>query len=109
MPIKQAYLKDCVESSTSLEKAKNVIAIWPIILRDGPFFCTGFQIRTTLKFRWVGGSEEMTNPERCTDLFVVMLKLHGGWMGQNQSKRCSNLEICTEKWTVPYIPKPNAP
>ena len=43
----------------------------------------------------------MSNPERCTDLFVVMLKLEGGWVCQNQSERCSNLEIRTEKWTVP--------
>ena len=45
----------------------------------------------------------MSNPERCTDLFVVMLKLEGGWVGPNQSERCSNLEIRTEKWTVPYV------
>ncbi len=43
----------------------------------------------------------MSNPERCTDLFVVMLKFEGGWVGQNQFERCSNLEIRTEKWTVP--------
>ncbi len=44
----------------------------------------------------------MSNPERCTDMFVVMLKLEGGWVGQNQSEHCSNLEIRTEKWTIPY-------
>ncbi len=33
----------------------------------------------------------MGNPERCTDLFVVMLKLEDGWMGQNKSESCSNL------------------
>ncbi len=43
----------------------------------------------------------MSNPERCTDLFVIMFKLEGGWVGQNQSELCSNLEIRTEKWTVP--------
>ncbi len=40
----------------------------------------------------------MSNPERCTDMFVVMLKLESGWVGQNQSEHCSNLEIRTEKW-----------
>ena len=30
----------------------------------------------------------ISNPERCTDLFVVMLKLEGGWVGRNQSERC---------------------
>ncbi len=39
----------------------------------------------------------MSNPERCTDVFVAMFKLEDGWMGQNQSERCSNLEIRTEK------------
>ncbi len=36
------------------------------------------------------------------DLFVVMLKLEDGWVGQNQFERCSNLEIHTEKWSIPY-------
>ena len=44
----------------------------------------------------------ISNPERCTDLFVVMFKLEDGWVGQNKSYRCLNLEIRTEKWTVPY-------
>ncbi len=43
----------------------------------------------------------MHNPERCTDLFVVMFKLEDGWVSQNQSERCSNLEICMEKSTIP--------
>ncbi len=43
----------------------------------------------------------MSNPERCTDLFVVMFKLDIRWVGQNQSELCSNLEIGTEKWTGP--------
>ena len=46
----------------------------------------------------------MRNPERCTDLFVVVFKLEGRWVGQNQSERCSNLEIHTGKWTVPKVP-----
>ena len=25
----------------------------------------------------------------------------GGWVGQNQSERCSILELCMEKWTIP--------
>ena len=40
----------------------------------------------------------ISNPERCTDLFVVMFKLEDDWVGQNQSY----LEIRTKKWTVPY-------
>ncbi len=24
-------------------------------------------------------------------------------MGQNQSERCSNLDICPEKWTIPKL------
>ena len=43
----------------------------------------------------------ISNPERCMDLFVVMFKLEDGWVGQNQSSHCSNLEIHMEKWTVP--------
>ena len=43
----------------------------------------------------------MSNPGRCTDLFVAVFKLEGGWVGQNQSEHCSNLEICTEKLTIP--------
>ncbi len=43
----------------------------------------------------------MSNPERCTDIFVVMLKLEGGWEGQNQSEQCSNLEIRMEKMDRP--------
>ena len=30
-----------------------------------------------------------------------MFKLEGGWVGQDQFERCSNLEIRTEKWTLP--------
>ncbi len=44
----------------------------------------------------------MSNYERCTDIFVIMLKVEDGWVGQNQSERYSYLEICTEKRTIPY-------
>ncbi len=64
---------------------------------DGSFFCTDFSIRTTLKFEWgvrrnglfkLKGLFMMSNPEMCTDLFVVMFKLEGGWVFQNQSEHC---------------------
>ncbi len=29
-----------------------------------------------------------SNPERCTDIFGVMLKLECVWVGQNQSEHC---------------------
>ncbi len=32
-----------------------------------------------------------------------MFKLEGGWMGQDQFERCSNLEIRTEKWMLPKV------
>ncbi len=32
-----------------------------------------------------------------------MFKLDGGWVGQDQFERCSNLEIRTEKWTLPNL------
>ena len=41
-----------------------------------------------------------SNPERCTDLSVVVFKLQDGWVGQNQLKHCSNLDISTQKWTI---------
>ncbi len=31
----------------------------------------------------------------------IMFKLDGGWVGQDQFEHCSNLEIRTEKWTLP--------
>ncbi len=39
----------------------------------------------------------MSNCKRCTDLFVVVFKLEGGWEGQIQSERCSNVDIRTGK------------
>ena len=53
---------------------------------------------------WVGGWVRRNGLFKLkgTYLFVVMLKLEGGWVGQNQSERCSNLEIRMKKWTIPY-------
>ncbi len=35
--------------------------------------------------------------------FLLLFRLMGGWVGQQQSEHCSDLENGTEKWTLPKV------
>ncbi len=56
-------LQDKKKSRCTLSFLSEIL-FWQDALRDRPIFCTDLQIRTTFRFRWVGGFEE----DGCSDL-----------------------------------------